>query len=485
LVPLLLALRNASPGAGFRQGFVFGLAHYLSLLHWIVHTIHTYGHLPVSLAVPLLFLLCCYLALFPAAAAWAACRFCRHPLGLAAGLPVLWAALEYLRTVLLSGFPWALLGYSQSGVLPVIQVADITGAYGVSYLVCLVNAALFLVLLHRSGKTWQGGGVSRRQRNRAAAAAAAAVVLAVSYGVWRLHEVGAASAAAPTALTGVVQGNIPQDRKWDPAFQIASTKTYIARSGSLREREPDLVVWPETATPFYLFDNDVLTRMVRRGIRATGSHFVIGSPAVEAEGRTPAYFNSAYVLDPEGQPVGRYDKAHLVPYGEYVPLRRFMPFVGKLVAQVGDFTPGEPGRVLPSPKAALGPLICYEVIFPALSRAMVRNGAGLLVNLTNDAWFGRTGAPYQHFSAAIFRAVENRRSLVRAANTGISGFVDPTGRVLEASPIFVEATLIQAVPVLGGRTPYTRFGDLFAMVCLAATAAVPIAHRLRGASKPG
>jgi apolipoprotein N-acyltransferase len=184
------------------------------------------------------------------------------------------------------------------------------------------------------------------------------------------------------------------------------------------------------------------------------------------------YYNSAFLVAPDGVIGQRYDKAHLVPFGEYVPLRRWLPFVGKLVAQVGDFVAGTPGQVLKWREHRLAPLICYEAIFPALTRAAALNGADLLVNLTNDAWYGRTSAPYQHLSLCVFRAVESRRSFIRAANTGISGFIDPTGRIENATGLFTDALASQDVPALTHQSLYTRIGDVFAWLCLAATAAV-------------
>lgn len=484
LVPLLLALRDVTPRSAFRLGLIFGLTHYLTLLYWIAYTLTTYGHLPMAVAVPLLFLLCCYMALYPAAAAWAVCRCCRHPLLLVAGLPTVWTALEFLRTFVFTGFPWGLLAYSQYRMLPVIQVADLTGAYGVSFLVVLVNAVLMTTILRRSGKTWQDRSVAKTDGLSAVAGTAAILVVTTVYGAWRIHDIDRAAAGAPSVRAAVVQGNIPQDRKWDPAFQIASTKTYTRHSIEVGKQRPDLVVWPETATPFYLFDNASLTRMVQRSVRTANAYFLIGSPAIAVGGDTQSFFNSAYLLKPNGEPAGRYDKAHLVPYGEYVPLRRFMPFVGKIVAQVGDFTAGRPGQVLNWSKTPLGPLICYEVIFPGLARQMVRNGAGLLANLTNDAWYGRTSAPYQHFSLAVFRSIENRRTLIRAANTGISGFIDPVGRPLETSTLFVEAAMVRELPVLSRRTVYTRLGDGFAWLCLLGSAVLLAGAVLHDRRKP-
>jgi apolipoprotein N-acyltransferase len=470
LIPLLLAIRDVTPGAAFRLGMVFGLAHFLSLLYWVAYTLKTYGYLPLAVAIPILFLLCTYMALYPAAAAWAAARVCRHPLAFWLGFPTLWTALEFCRTHVLTGFPWGLAAYSQYRILPMIQSADITGPYGISFIVVLVNAALTGAVLCASGKMWQGRPFATKDRAIALAGAAALVGLSACYGLWRIHDIEAIADKAPVLRSAVVQGNIAQDKKWDPAFQIAATKTYIDKSVNLTPQSPELVVWPETATPFYLFDNAVLTRMVQRAVKKTSAYFLIGSPAMQLDGDTVQLFNSAYLVAQDGEPLGRYDKAHLVPYGEYVPLRRWMPFVGKMVAQIGDFTPGRPGEVIRWSKAGLGTLICYEVIFPSLARRMAANGADLLVNLTNDAWYGRTSAPFQHFSLAVFRSIENRRTLIRAANTGISGFIDPTGRISDASELFVEAAIVRNVPVMDRMTFYTRFGDVFAWFCMAASA---------------
>lgn len=209
--------------------------------------------------------------------------------------------------------------------------------------------------------------------------------------------------------------------------------------------------------------------MVFKGIEQAGTDFLIGSPSFTRRKDATIYFNSAYLIAPGKKEMQKYDKAHLVPYGEYVPFKKWLPFLDKIVAQVGDFRAGKKGRTLIWEKGALGIQICYEIIFPNLSRAMAKNGAVLLVNITNDAWFGTTSGPFQHFSMTIFRAVENRRSLARSANTGISGFVDPVGRILEATELNQDAVVTADLPLLRRKSFYTRFGDLFAQVCLGIT----------------
>ncbi len=481
LIPLIWPLRNVSGKEGFRLGFIAGLVHYLGLVYWLVYTMQTYGGLPVYLSVPLLFLLAAYMALYPAFFSMLVTASARKPLILFCLMPFAWVALEYARSHLLSGFPWELLGYSQFQRLHLIQISDMTGVYGVSFLIVLVNAALFILLLHVRKSDWQG---ERPGRGLTAAALATALLcLGVSalYGQKRIHTVAELTKISPVINTAAVQGNINQMVKWDPAFQESSIHKYVALSLSAKKNQPDLVVWPETAAPFYFSHNIALTRIVTDGVRQTGAWFLIGSPSHELSEQGTDYYNSAYLISPEGEISGRFDKVHLVPFGEYVPLQKWLPFVKKIVAQIGDFKTGIQGKILSAARFDLGVLICYEIIFPELSAAAVKNGADILVNITNDAWYGNSSAPYQHFSMSVFRAVENRRSLVRAANTGISGFVDPAGRILQTTNLFQDAVVTEGMSVINLKTFYTRHRDLFAMLCLLTTVLyVTVVSRQRG-----
>lgn len=478
LVPLLLALRGLPPAGAFRLGLIAGGVHYLSLIYWVAYTLRTYGHLPWLLAVAALVLLCTYLALYPAFFAAALALFRSRPLTLLLAAPVIWTGLEYLRSFLLTGFPWGLLGYTQVDWLPVIQLADLFGVYGVSFLIVLVNAAAALALstILRNAR---GPRLAPAAGAGALLLAAAAVALAWGYGHWRIQGLEARIRQAPAATVAVVQGNIPQVQKWEPAFQTATVEKYARLSSGLRDRRPELVVWPETAVPFYFGHEAELSLQVADAVRRNAASFLIGSPSVSLQAGGPLYHNSAFLLGPEAEVLGKYDKAHLVPFGEYVPLRRWLPFLGKIVAQVGDFAPGPKGHTLAWGPYRLGVQICYEIIFPGLARAMTLNGADLLVNLTNDAWYGRSSAPFQHFTITVFRAVENRRTLVRAANTGISGFVDPLGRVASATALFEDAAVARSLPMLTERSFYTRWGDFFAGACLAGAALLVTAAVMR------
>jgi apolipoprotein N-acyltransferase len=469
LVPLLISIGSLRWKDRFLLGLITGLTHYLTLVYWLAYTMQIYGHLPWYLSIPLLFLMSAYLALYIAVFATLTTRLHSMPVVCLFLIPTLWVSLEYVRSFLFTGFPWELMGYSQYNSLHVIQISDIFGVYGVSFIVLLANTTIYLGFLYFTGKHRQESPVTRKRVIVASLTAVIIIIASFLYGSARINSIDTLCLNAPTEKIAVVQGNIEQSLKWEPAFQVKTIRKYIRLSRSMAQHEPALIVWPETATPFYFFNNTRLSAMVIEGIQQIATHFLIGSPSFVQKNNRIDYFNSAYLVDPSGTPSGKYDKAHLVPYGEYVPFRDWLPFLGKMVTQVGDFVPGKVGDTLEWDDYKLGILICYEIIFPELARAVTRNGASLLVNITNDAWYGKTSAPYQHFSMAILRAVENRRVLVRAANTGISGFIDPAGRVMASTELFEDAALTREVPMLKNITFYTRHGNLFAVVCLITT----------------
>ena len=466
LIPLLAALANLSAKESFRIGFIFGLIHYLTLLYWVVPVMRTYGYLPLYMSIAILFLFAAVLALFTAGFSMALAALGNTPARCLIGMPLLWVALEYIRTYLFTGFPWALLGHALYLRHHMIQIADLFGAYGVSFLIALSNAAIFLAITWARRKTWGNMPISKPVLVGGLGAFAVGLILTGLYGTWRIQTIDDLTATSPTARIAVIQGNIDQAVKWDPAHQFAAIKTHQRLSLLAKSDNPDLIVWPESATPFYMFYDQGPTKKVITGIEQAGIDFVIGSPSVARENGSVVYYNSAYLISPATKNIDKYSKTHLVPYGEYVPFERYFTFLGKLVAQVGDFRPGKPGKTLAWKKGELGVQICYEVVFPALSRALVKNNAALLINITNDAWFGTTSGPYQHFSITIFRAVENRRALARAANTGISGFIDPVGRIMISTPLLEEAAITRPLPMLSHITFYTRYGDLLAIACL-------------------
>ena len=476
LVPLLYALRGRSSKAGFQIGFITGLAHYLSLLYWLVPVMRTYGYLPGYLAFTILLLFSAVLALFMAVFSMLLTAIGEKPWRCIILLPPAWVSVEYIRSFLFTGFPWELLGYSQFERLQLIQISDIFGVYGVSFLVTLSNAAIFFCILFLAKKKWRQSEIRGRLTVTSATVCVTAITLTLAYGFWRLNSVDQFIAASPKAQIAVVQGNIEQLTKWDPEFQVATIEKYNRLSQTATSDNPDLVIWPESAAPFYFGYEKKPTEMVMEGIRQANTDFLFGSPSFIRKNNKLEYYVSAYLVSPREKTISSYDKAHLVPYGEYVPLKKWLPFLGKMVAHVGDFVAGAKGKTLAWKNDKIGIQICYEIIFPDLSRAMVQNNAVLLINITNDAWFGKTSGPYQHFSMTVFRAVENRRALARSANTGISGFIDPAGRILASTPLLEDAVLTRSLPLLNIKTVYTRLGDVFAWACLVVTLFAILPH---------
>ena len=471
-VPLLLSVRGAPAGGAFRRGLVAGLVAALGVFHWIVVVVHTYGHAPMTFALLTLFLLAAYLALYPAAWAAGAARLGR--LGEVPAIVLgacLWVALEWVRTHLISGFPWALLGNSQAPFLPLIQISEWTGAYGVSFVVILANLALASL----AGELREARPVTPPWIRTAALALV--ITLIVALGAGRREGIETRARGRRPLVVGLVQGNVPQDVKWDPAFVLGSLRRHVALTADAAEWKPDLIVWPEAATTFYFQDGEALSKVIRDASGQAGAPIFFGSSAYEPGGGGPArarrYYNSAFLVNPGGQRVGRYDKIHLVPFGEYVPFRRLLPFLSRVATGIasGDFTPGEAPVIFPIDGRRFGALICYEGIFPALSRDLVNHGADLLVNVTNDAWFGRSGAPGQHLQMAVFRAVEERTGMARAANTGISALIQPTGEITARTGLFTMTQITGKVYPKLFRTFYARHGDVFAWACAALAAA--------------
>jgi apolipoprotein N-acyltransferase len=449
LVPLFVSMHERP----FRSGFAAGVGFFGPVLYWLNIVMTTYGKMHPAFSVVAYLLLVGYLALFFAVTTWAACRL-RERLGMSTllTLPVLWVTLEFLRSFLLSGFPWASLGYSQQNHLTLIQSVDLFGVYGLSFLLVLVNAVLAGAVPVFAGQSrqplpWRG-------------AAVAAILFAVNfgYGYFRLmQDLDSRERILPVAL---IQGNIDQSVKWNPAYQEKTVATYRNLSlAAVDTQQTGLLIWPESATPFYFQDAGPLSAAVVETARIADTWLLFGSPAYEFVNRRPRYLNSAFLLSGGGEVLGRSDKVHLVPFGEYVPLGKYLPFIDKLVVGIGDFSPGTISP-LPMNGAEIGVLVCYEAIFPELAREWVRQGSDLLVNITNDAWFGRSSAPYQHLAMTRFRAIENRIWIARAANTGISAFIAPSGRITAQSQIF-ETLYLQGEVGMGARpTLYTRFGDV-------------------------
>ena len=461
LVPLLLVMEKRP----FASGFVTGATFFAVVLYWLNIVMTSFGGLDPFSSVVAYLLLITYLALFFGSATWLAWRS-HQRLGLPVllSLPVIWVALEFLRGWLLTGFPWALIGYSQQNFSLAIQSADVTGVYGVGLMLITVNALIAQLVAQPKQlfTRWATAGV------------ALLLISHFGYGAWRSGQL---SDERPEKLAvALIQGNVEQSQKWDPALRQVTIDRYLSLSKQALAEHPDLLIWPEAATPFYLQDPSPLAAQVHDLPKHSGVPLLVGTPAYQTLSNGEyQYLNSAFLIGSDGLRQGRSDKVHLVPFGEYVPLGRLLSFVDKLVVGVGDFVPG---TIVPLPLGEhhVGVLVCYEVIFPYLARQHVHQGADLLVNITNDAWFGRSSAPYQHLAMARFRAIENRIWLARSANTGISALIAPSGEVVLSGPIFETLQLSGKVGLGAVPTFYTRFGDLFALACLLLTALLVIAQ---------
>ncbi|MEA3470857.1 MAG: apolipoprotein N-acyltransferase, partial [Thermodesulfobacteriota bacterium] len=387
--------------------------------------------------------------------------------------PLLWTILEYGKSQLLTGFPWENLGHSLYEQLSLIQIADITGIYGITFLIVFINCLLFDLLTVKVKKTLLTEFV----------VGALLLLVVLGYGFYRVNDIETAARNIDPVNVSLVQGNIDQSMKWDPLYQSKTLDLYRRLSMEAAESNPRIIVWPETAAPFFFQDNIHKRDDVLNLAETAGSYLLFGSPSYERKDGRNYLKNSAYLVSPSKEILGRYDKVHLVPFGEYVPLKEFLFFIDKLVAGAGDFIPGDGFRPLMVEGKKAGVLVCYEGIFPEIGREYKKNGADLFVNITNDAWYGRTSAPYQHLSMIAFRAVENRVPIVRAANTGISAIISPTGKIVSKTPLFKRAILNGNVKIFDYDTFYTRYGDLFVYICIVFMIAIFSVSLIRRVSK--
>jgi apolipoprotein N-acyltransferase len=375
------------------------------------------------------------------------------------------------RTYVLDGFPWELVGYSQATVLPIAQLASVVGVYGLSALVVLVSAAAAYAAVERSRRRWH------------VAAVVAAVLLGT--GIWgtaRMARGTLRSSGVPVRVA-VLQGNIPQEQKWDPAMRDTIMQRYVDMTREAIGRDAQFILWPESATPLPYEQDLARGEAIRRLAREANVTLLVGSDQIEpvkpvAQGQpSERYYNAAYLIQPDGTTAAIYRKIHLVPFGEYVPFSRLLYFVGPLVEAVSDFTPGSDAVLLPVRGHLASTAICYEVIYSSLMRSFVTHGSELLTTITNDAWYGWSSAAYQHWEQASLRSIEQGRYLARAANTGISGFVDPYGRVMQQSNMFQSAVMAEDLRFITRRTIYSYIGDLVGWLSVALTIAALAATR--------
>ena len=519
LIPLLMSLENKSRSDVFKLGFFTGLFHYLTLIYWVTTVLSRYGNIHFFLSLSALLLLSVYLSLY--IAFFALCVACikhkRLPSFWGASI---WVSLEYARSYIMTGLPWCLLGYSQYSRLPLIQISDIAGVYGVSFVIVLVNFVIYNLLsymitkrrlMHTIGYRSKLSGYDHKQHSQKRKMDSPAFPESNSskqpvhiawrriagrrrvsnehifqyleietiftllilgfillYGYSHLKETADNNSKGKKVRAVVVQGNIDPSLKWDSGFQEETVSIYKKLSLESAHFEPQIIIWPETALPYFFQDMPHLSKEVFEVAKITDAYLLFGSPAYRRDNDAIIYYNRAYMIS-KNRIFDYYDKVHLVPFGEYVPLKKFIPFVHRLVPAAGDFSSGKEIKPIDSPGLKIGTLICFETIFPDISRKLAAAGAEFLVNLTNDAWFGRTSAPYQHLCMAVFRCVENGLPMVRAANTGLSAFILTNGKIIEKSNLFMREVLQKEIKLTHRKTFYSQLGDIFAILITAVT----------------
>jgi apolipoprotein N-acyltransferase len=467
LVPLLVALSGwrgragvlpgVPPLRGFALGALTGVVHYAGSVYWTADVVHTYGGLVWPAAVLAAAGLVLYMAIYTAASATAIAVLVQR-LG-AGGLwlaPLAWVAAEYARGHVLGGFPWIPLGGAVVTLLPVAQLASLVGVYGLSCFLAFLAAAMAVAVTG--------------QPREARVAIAVALTLLVSVSVWgalRIRD-GALAREGEPFTVGLVQGNIPQADKWNPGLAPDILDRYLSMTREAAARGARLVIWPESSTPFFFDEDPARAAAVRSVVRESSVPLLFGTDEYEP-GPPARFYNSAFMLHPDGATAAVYRKIHLVPFGEYVPLRTLLFFVAPLVESVSDFAPGTRVTMLPVDGHMASTAICYEVVYPHLIRRGVLEGAELLTTVTNDAWYGRSSAPYQHYELAAMRAIEQGRYLARAANTGISAIVDPYGREVARSSLFETTVVTGEVRFIQARTVYATIGDVVPQMAVLVT----------------
>jgi apolipoprotein N-acyltransferase len=397
------------------------------------------------------------------------------PAGLCA--PAIWVTIEYLRSNLFFlALPWALLAHSQHGNLPVIQIASFVGAYGISFMIILVNIAIYQVFRMQ---TWLTGSLldepSRTAKTTIPVTALGVLILVLGYGYLALSG----PKETRPIRASVLQGNIGPEKKGNPRIHGPYIMgQYFGLTRKAAQDKPDLIVWPEAATPGFLLNNLSMLRQMKTLISETGAYFLIGTSEIAKFGTAkPGTFNmgnTALYLSPNGSILDKYLKIHLVPFGEYIPLEKFITWPNFIVPDPKKFReiPGKEFTLFNLRENQFGVVICWEHVFPDLFRTFIKNGANFMLNITNEAWFGDTAAPHQMLAISVFRAVENHCAIARAANTGISCFIDPNGRITgrvqnsQKKDTFISGWLTGEISPSNHKTFYTRHGDIFAFSCI-------------------
>ncbi len=449
LIPLLFLLYRHRPCRALFLGWCAGFAFYLILLYWIPSVPAHYGDLSWGFSMLVYLGFAAFLALFWAAFAGLFARLrAAYPGSIFVLGGLLWVALEFMLTHVLTGFPWGLLGYSQYQNLAFIQAASLTGVYGLSFLLFILQSSFVSSMI---------------QKKRTVFLSTLALILLVHAGGWlALKDV---TQTETTFRGAVIQGNVPAETDFT-LLSDGATADLLERHLELSRRAAyegaELIVWAELSVPLCFSCNQAYFPRFSQAISAFAREqrrtLLLGTNETAFSQGRPEYFNSAVNLKPDGR-TSFYAKMHLVPFGEYTPYKWFFSFIANFTHAIGELTPGDAYVLHDFHGIPYASPICYEIIFPDIARRFVRLGARFLVTITNDGWYGRSSAPYQHFAIAVLRAVETRRFLLRSATTGISGIVDPYGRIRRRSRLDTAVFLTDDITPLNHRSFYVRFGD--------------------------
>ncbi|MEN6370391.1 MAG: apolipoprotein N-acyltransferase [Armatimonadota bacterium] len=456
LVPLLAALRRTRPVGSLVLGLVTGFIFFGGLLYWI----SLFGYLPCAL-------LALVEAVSVAVFALLAGLSMRHGRFTILTVPAIWTAIEYLRSLGAFGLTWGDLAYSQARWLPIIQVSSITGPWGVTFLIVMLNTAIALAIID-----------FRKVRLQLAVAAGVVLVTAIGGAVSisiTHHKI------IPDKTVAMVQGGI--EMRWrDDNLSEEIYKTYWPMTEKLGHGV-DFIIWPESALPDYLLASPYLQNEMSVLARNSGADILAGGQDIKLDEHAASgyrEYNGAYLISPKGKIIGEYHKTHLVPFGEFVPGRNWLPFINNYRVRDVDYSPGTGYHILHSQKGNIGVMICFESIFPQIGRMFAKNGANVLFVITNDSWFGNTAAAAQHHDFAVFRAVENRRYVARNATTGITSLISPSGEVIKSAGLGKKSVVQGKLAMISGKTIYTKYGDWFVWLSLA----VGLIGLMRGSRKP-
>jgi len=462
-IPLLFALRESTLTSAIFTGFFTGLLHETILLSWIIPTLTNHAQFSFTYAFSLTIIMSAILAINFVVFTVLVHFLSKKPYHLFV-LPFLWVSIEFVRSYGQLAFPWELIGYSQYKWITLIQFSDISGVYGVSGFVVLINVCIFICLLFCYQMTWNKQNVSKSLLALSITFFVCIPIIILTYGSKQIQQMDHNSDQKQYKKVMIVQPSILQDEKWEGDNRIPITQKMVNMTFQGKNKAVDLVVWPETALPYALHSKHQLRQFVLQSMKQMNAGLIVGSLSFIEEHQQTTNFNSAYVIDKKGHIQSRYDKVSLVPFSEFLPysfLKNLWMFYG---APDDKFKPGKVGQVHQLDDFQLGIQICFEIIFPQYARILTANGSNLLINISNDGWFGQTASPYQHFSMAIFRAVENKRALIRCANTGISGIIDPCGRIISQSQLYETTSIIHQVPIVENKhTFYSKWGDFFAI----------------------